>query len=177
MSAPAAFFTPSPWQGSYDDIESIADDVRRRLGLTAGPDIDLSSVVARLGGSIEVSSAPSVAEQEGGSLTIYSKGTPFLIRLSPFTSPLRDRFTIGHELGHFFLHYPHGPSAPDFAVSFTRYGTGPVEWQANRFSAALLMPRDEFRAEYRARGGDLFAIAGQFGVSVPAVRVRASYLT
>ena len=49
----------------------------------------------------------------------------------------RDRFTLGHELGHFVLHQPS-------SISFAR-GRVPLycqpEWQANTFAGELLAPR------------------------------------
>ena len=50
----------------------------------------------------------------------------------------RDRFTLSHEVGHYFLHRPN-------SVSFAR-GEIPryrdPEWQANTFAAELMAPYD-----------------------------------
>jgi len=50
----------------------------------------------------------------------------------------RDKFTVGHELGHVFLHSQIGTelvSAPEDCPAFRS-----SEWQANEFSAELLAP-------------------------------------
>lgn len=52
----------------------------------------------------------------------------------------RDRFTIAHEIGHFFLH-----SEVDLALSrIENHSAVPAyrnsEWQANAFASAFLMP-------------------------------------
>ncbi len=50
----------------------------------------------------------------------------------------RDRFTLCHEIGHYFLHQPN-------SISFAR-GNIPVyrdpEWQANTFAGELMAPYD-----------------------------------
>ncbi len=172
-------FVAKPFAGTDDDIERVASDVRRILTrrFSAEPTGSgvarfLTETVNLLGGSIEVSDAPTPAEEPGGSLTIEPGGRRFVIRLSPYTSPIRDHFTIGHELGHYFLHYEHR-NPPDVPVSFHRYGTSVIETQANRFAAALLMPKDEFLRVWAEFNGDTYALAGHFGVSEPAVRRRA----
>lgn len=65
------------------------------------------------------------------------------IRQSVYTGALnghgRDRFTLAHELGHYFLH--------DDETTFSRTSGAVVptyknpEWQANTFASAILMPR------------------------------------
>jgi Zn-dependent peptidase ImmA (M78 family) len=61
-------------------------------------------------------------------------------------------------------------------VIFNRYGSDGDEWQANRFAAAFLMPKDEFVKAYNRYGGNTGLVAGHFEVSEPAVQVRASYI-
>jgi hypothetical protein len=135
----------------------------------------LDKLVHFLRGSIEVSSFPSWEETEGGSLIIQPGASSFLIRLSPHTTPLRDNFTIAHELGHFVLHYPHR-NPPAEPMVFNRYGTSLIEAQANRFAAAFLMPEPEFKGARAKFGDDAYMLAGHFGVSQPAVSVRMEYI-
>jgi hypothetical protein len=135
----------------------------------------LDKLVHFLRGTIEVSDLPSWEETEGGSLIIQPGATRFVIRLSPHTTPLRDNFTIAHELGHFVLHYPH-KSPPAVPMLFNRYGSGLVEAQANRFAAAFLMPAEDFKKSRAQFADDPYMIAGHFGVSQPAVSVRMEYI-
>ena len=58
-------------------------------------------MVAYIGGSIKIVKEPNEYEINGGSLVVNEDGS-FVINLPPFTSPLRDNFTIAHELGHYF---------------------------------------------------------------------------
>lgn len=175
-----AAFSAKPFPGGNSAVENVATKLRKRmLTYVAAPPVGpfavrkfLDRCVSVYGGTIQISRTPSWLESDGGSLTIESGGKPFVIRLSPTTSPLRDNFTIAHELGHFFLHYPH--RAPhDQPVSFNRYGVSTVEQQANVFASAFLMPRDEISPKRNRPEQEL---ASYFGVSVSAVQVRLKTL-
>lgn len=172
------------YPGTHEQIEELALFVREKLqeqlkekfgSAVNGAEEFLRKAVEFLGGNIQISDDPSTVEESGGSLVIYPDRT-FTIFLSPYTSVLRDNFTTGHELGHFFLHYPH-KNPPPHSVTFARYGSNLIEWQANRFSAAFLMPRDEFKriSSENNRNPDL--IAQYFDVSKAAVEVRLQYIS
>lgn len=76
----------------------------------------------------------------------------------------RYRFTLAHEAGHWRLHRAHflkdlgqgqifGSDGPPSYVC--RAGqTAPEEVQANRFAAAMLMPRELVRSAWHAQQGD-----------------------
>ncbi len=86
----------------------------------------------------------------------------------------RRRFTIAHELGHFFLEH----EGRRFAEPSS--DNPPQERAANRFAAALLMPADWLRAawdDYRDNPDhrpDI--IAEMFSVSAEALKVRLKEL-
>jgi hypothetical protein len=63
------------------------------------------------------------------------------IVVSGRTANVRERFTIAHEVGHILLHEP-GRQYRDIAVFSSNV---PVEVEANRFAAELLMPLDDMR--------------------------------
>lgn len=105
--------------------------------------------------------------------TLFVQGRrDFDIHLPWFTSPLRDRFTIAHELGHYFLHSRQG----EIPIRANRRGSEPTEWEANWFAAALLMPAEEFRSAWGKRGGKVGVVALDFLVSRDAAAVRAKTL-
>jgi Zn-dependent peptidase ImmA (M78 family) len=168
------------FSGTNNDIEvltkRIRDSVIAKMGKdnSVGTSVLLGWLVDKLGGEIRVAEDLANIEGHGGSLVIFEK-RKFIIWLSPYTSPLRDNFTIAHELGHYFLHYDHKNNGNQQVV-FARYGSDIFEWQANRFAAAFLMPRDEFIRQHNALGGDVRMVAGHFEVSRPAVEVRAQSL-
>lgn len=167
---------PEVFPGGPEQVEKVADLARDRLlrdlNAVPWPSMDFTRrAVERLHGRIEISKNPESYEANGGSLTIMPD-LSFTITLSPLTSPLRDNFTIAHELGHLFLHYNqevdrHGP------VVFARYGTNVLERQANRFAAAFLMPKEEFSRKWRDSDGDKSIVAAYFHVSEPAAHFRS----
>ena len=89
--------------------------------------------------------------------------------LDPVTYPEkkgRYRFTVGHELGHWELHrhlylafrgqrtlFKEKPKPSVICRKSTQ--RQPIEWQANAFSAHLLMPTEMILKAWKARHGDL----------------------
>jgi IrrE N-terminal-like domain len=110
--------------------------------------------------------------------------------------PGRRRFTIAHEVGHWVLHCEREGSG-DEAVhcrteTLSEQGTTdeedarptppqphyppPRERDANRFAAALLMPRALVEVEHAYLDGDERRLANAFGVSVLAMEWRLWFL-
>ena len=73
---------------------------------------------------------------------------PPRIRISSRVSKERRRFVIAHEFGHFILHRKLRVLRQDYVSDddATVFGEPPalrwMEWQANRFASAFLMPSD-----------------------------------
>jgi hypothetical protein len=92
--------------------------------------------------------------------------------------PPRRRFTIGHELGHWFLHQDeqaslfcrHGAVDPD--ARGERPPLDPIEEEANWFAASLLMPAELVRQHYERSGGDFDALCAIFNCSRAAMGRR-----
>ncbi|MDO5052103.1 MAG: ImmA/IrrE family metallo-endopeptidase [Pseudoclavibacter sp.] len=130
---------------------------------------DIEALLERLGGRVEAS--PSMVAHEA--LVVEERGR-FRVVLPPATSARRDRFTIAHELGHYFLHYllpkKSGPER------FRRGARNRAETQANIFAASLLMPSGPFREAVERHDGDWHAVAAVFDVSPRAAEVRAEVL-
>lgn len=167
---------PIPTNASKLSISSFAEDVGQSLGLGFGDPIE--PVVASLGGAISFRAPIGVDRHD--SIVIEPSGQ-FRIFLSSMTSSRRDRFTLAHELGHFFLHFPLVRQLhPHAGMRATRWvdDTNPdlqrCEWEANWFAAALLMPESEFRSIYSAGGID--SAQAKFEVSEQAASVRARSL-
>lgn len=99
---------------------------------------------------------------------------------------VRQRFTISHEIAHFTLHSDHGEKPRLFIDQHLVHRTGKSaspkvesqEVEANRFGAALLMPRSLVEKEIRYRDLDLDDdeaikfLAQQFWVSPMAIASR-----
>ena len=82
----------------------------------------------------------------------------------------RQKFTLAHELGHFFLHMK--DDADGVIISF-RGDKNPIEREADIFAAELLMPKHLIEQEHRDIPFPTASyLASQFGVSKEAMRYR-----
>jgi len=76
-----------------------------------------------------------------------------VIAVNPSQHPNRQRFTIAHELGHYFCHYSETMEHVDgdFRVNWRNSASSEgVDWneiESNRFAAALLMPEQMLRQD------------------------------
>ncbi len=157
---------------SRNDIEAIAEEIAQHCEY--GPGGSLIPVVQSLNGTLEYTDL-SGASGESGSIVMHPDR--FEIVLARHTGPLRDRFTIAHELGHLFLHYfGFGFHEQKVTMEAQRYGRGQIETEANWFAAAFLMPESEFKVAYDNFKKDLGSTAGHFRVSEAAAEVRARSL-
>ena len=86
--------------------------------------------------------------------------------------PVRRRFTVAHELGHWCLHRQHGE--PVYARASIEQGSS-VERAADAFAAALLVPLGPLAEEAR-REPDPVRLGWRFGVSPWTIRRRLALL-
>ena len=127
---------------------------------------DIDGFLRKLGGS--------KAYAEGAEALKVNRPGEFRVFLPHFTSHGRDKFTIAHELGHYFLHYVLPKKTEP--MEFGRGARNRAETEANVFASALLMPRSHFVRVWREQRGDAWAVARHFEVSPKAVSVRAQVL-
>jgi len=122
----------------------------------------------------------------------YQKGGEKVIGVNASDSPLRQRFTIAHELGHIYLD-PRDDLNVDknFVLKYrnglSSQGIDLKEMEANYFAAELLMPEDLLKEDIEAYkkeyGGFDFEddelvrlLAGKYRVSGHAMSVRLASL-
>lgn len=89
--------------------------------------------------------------------------------------PLRQTFTVAHELGHKILHEEWARS-DNYRVLLrdpSKTDWDPIEQEANVFAANLLMPRHMVDQYYKL---PVEQISRLFAVSVPAVNHRLAFL-
>ena len=164
---------PEPLMVGKSAVDRFAQDLASKLSFDPGADIEL--LVTRLGGRITVD-ANSVDDVDGGSI-VASSLRDFRISISPYTSLVRDRFTIAHELGHLFLHFPKMKERlPNATMRATRWidksdrNQQRAEWEANWFAAGFIMPRDKFAEAFKTSSPE--QLAKMFKVSLSAANVR-----
>lgn len=136
--------------------------------------LDVLDMVNKLGGVVYEQGYIGV----NGNSMIIKDDESFDIYVSAMDSEDRQRFTIAHELGHYFIHYLQDTSGtPKTQYYRTSYAQGGrEEYEANIFAASLLMPEQKFKQHFKLRDGDLSAVARDFGVSIAAAGVRARSL-
>lgn len=104
-------------------VEEYARKVAAKLSFGVGD--DPRDLVTRLGGKVHFQSLDDMMD-ESGSIFVHAPND-FDILLAHYTSPIRDRFTLAHELGHYYLHSNQG----EFPIVATRQGSTRIEWEAN----------------------------------------------
>ncbi len=170
----AKYSDPEPSNLSRSEVWKLAEKVAQDLHVEPGA--PLAAYVEKIGGRIEMRDIDDL--QESGAIVIRSE-RDFTIFLPFHTGAKRDRFTIGHELGHYFLHYKLPAvqgRAPSLPMKVSRYGSGRTETEANWFAAAFLMPSQAFKQAFTDVRGDLIVVANLFDVSHAAAQVRANSL-
>lgn len=151
---------------SVQNIEVLAEKVRRQLGLGLGP---ISHVIKLLEsqGCIVVSLAD--ADDRIDAFSTFN-ARPIVVRNTNKLSPGRLRFDFAHEFGHLIMHQG------------IETGCRITEQQANNFASAFLMPRSSFAAEFpRVRGANLnweslIQLKVRWGVSLKSIIYRAKAL-
>lgn len=126
--------------------------------------------------------------EENISGVIRYKDGQFDIFINANKPQVRQNFTIGHELGHYFLHQDtlkeedgiiDGESALDggsrVLFRLDDASTETLEREANNFAASLLMPADLVIKGWQDVG-DIENLARIFKVSVIAMSIRLSQL-
>jgi Zn-dependent peptidase ImmA (M78 family) len=131
-----------------NEIEFKAQEILGDLNLSVIP-VRVEEVAKKHG--IQISDAPS---KEFSGILIRKDGKS-LLGVNSSESEARQRFTIAHELGHYFLH-----SNRDVFVEFVEHRETSKpgkkdrkprdlkETQANVFAAALLMPREQLEKDF-----------------------------
>lgn len=120
------------------DIEEIANSVllQNKLLPKNNYEVDVYKLAEKL--SIRIHEKSLGNERVSGLLII--KDGKIAIGVDSDQGLQRKRFTIAHELGHYFLHRSLKSTFVDEV--FTRSGTSnQIEREANAFAASLLMPK------------------------------------
>lgn len=120
----------------------------------------------------QVPGAPALQSGEGLSGLLLADDAEIWVNAEEALQwPGRRRFTIGHELGHWRLHRPHGSLFCRTATVTGAAGAVPdIEDEASRFAAALLFPPELVRAHHAELRGDFTALCERFGASKRAMR-------
>jgi len=156
---------------TFEAIQRFAEAVAGEYNYNPGD--DLTEFVEGIGG--EVIYEDTLSPHHGDGSLVVRKIKDFDVILPYHTGPLRDRFTIAHELGHYFVHYLYAQKGQG-QMKAARLGSGRVEQEANAFAASLLMPKAKFKEAFQGFDGQLALVSDYFQVSMLASKIRAESL-
>lgn len=161
-----------PTGASRQVIDDAAAKIASKFGFTPGSDLR-AFIENKLGGKVIV--AEPEERLEFGYLRVPGQSnSKFDIVLSPYTGEFHDRFTMAHELGHYFLHYLFQNRSGSLVIN--REGTNRAESEANWFAEGFLMPAEEFEKELKESDGYLPSMIYRFRVASDLISHRARIL-
>jgi Zn-dependent peptidase ImmA (M78 family) len=167
------------------EIEARAERILQETKSLQVP-VPIEAVARRL--KLAVKAAPLGSDMSG---VLVVEGGQGVIGYNADHATVRQRFTIAHEVAHFVLHVQSGShQSRVFVDRYVVYrrdglastGTDKQEVEANRFGAALLMPKKLVLEQIAQRSLDLddddsvILLAGRFQVSAAAMTNRLSTL-
>jgi len=165
-------YVNEPNGGTLDEseIEHLANAVRTQMQLgPTEPVPNVTRAIERLGIvviPVLLDPTDEVRVVEEGHFGISHGGDHSvpMVGFFPGSSPDRDRFTLGHELGHILLH--------------SHRFSEDAEREANMFAGALLMPEAAARRDLHSQItlSQLARVKAQFGISIQALIMRAAAL-
>ncbi len=162
----------SPTGASRKVIDDAASLIGKKLEFQTGGDLR-ELIETRLQGSVKI--APPEERLQYGYLRVPgTENHKFDIVLSPYTGDFHDRFTMAHELGHYFLHYVFQERVDELIIN--REGTDRAESEANWFAEALLMPADAFEKAWKECEGYLPEMIYRFRVASDLIAHRRRVL-
>lgn len=165
----------------YERIDRMAHKLLKQSNAFALP-VNLKVVADFLGLTVLIK---PLEKEYSGFLAVAEK----TIVVNARHSPVRRRFTVAHEIGHYQLHRKKKPNIPafiDHAIYFRRSSSDDsdevdhrMEMEANAFAAGLLMPEyllDEYLDKHpdvdlRQTAG-IKQMADEFDVSRQAMEYR-----
>jgi Zn-dependent peptidase ImmA (M78 family) len=161
-------------------LDSVVSLLKKH-GVTAPP-VPVEKIARDEGATIYAK--PLESEMAG---YFYRDKGNVVIGVNSSQSPVRQRFTVGHELGHFLLHEYHDPhwDRDTFRVRLrgpeSSEGTDVAEMEANLFAAELLMPTSFLKRDLKlGTSVDLLddeivaKLAKRYGVSTQALLIKLS---
>ncbi len=162
-----------------DKISDTVDGLLAKFNVRHPP-VPVEKIAKKL--NIILASLPGDDEISGA---IVRRDGRVVIAVNPAHHINRQRFTIGHELGHYFLHEGLEQHVDEnFRVAWRNSDSSKainwVEIQANRFSAELLMPTSFLQADLNALEAidkrTVALLAAKYIVSPEAMKIRLSQL-
>ncbi|MBC6407083.1 MAG: ImmA/IrrE family metallo-endopeptidase [Rhodobacteraceae bacterium] len=155
-----------PWKPKYSEAEATADALTEPI---TAPPIPVQDIAESNGVEVVFVDFGEYKREVSGLCDFGEKR----IYVNAEDSRARRAFTMAHELGHWLLHKEHYLQHPEEYPILPRFSvpdnSNPLEKEANKFAACLLMPRHLLRPVKTAPVAQLARI---FGVSQLAMSYR-----
>jgi len=151
------------------EVRDAADKLLLDAGITNELPIHTEKVASHLGYRVQAFIPSKVTEGISGAVDYNDK----IIFINADEVPVRQHFTLAHEIGHIQLH--NGETIVDFREALFS-PTSEKEHEANEFAGVLLMPSESFYLRWIETGGELADMRKIFGVSEQAIKMRAGAL-
>ena len=160
-------------------INELANTVLLCYGIST-PITDIAKEVQKLGGTIK----------EDYKLGIYDDGKiekqddSFAIIIPANLSDSNKNFTVAHALGHLFLHMGYKTNKELWESykngMYNKHNTPELEFQANEFAGAFLMPKEAYakimRENTNEKAVNMPKIANYFNVHIDHASLRGKAL-
>ncbi|WGR57417.1 ImmA/IrrE family metallo-endopeptidase [Paracoccus versutus] len=109
---------------------------------------------------------------------MHAGGASYIIGINSKHPKNRQRFSMAHEYAHYQLHRNQITEFPEGERILHRDGNSiPIEWQANRFAAKILMPKTAVESAMIKSDGRIVEAALALKVSVAALQFRQEELS
>ena len=163
--------------------ERIIAEILRQV-----PDLPIPVPIDQLATAVGITAIHKMTTDnfEGGLIT-QPERRDGVILVNGKANRLRQRYTIGHELGHYLISAHQPGNSGQFTCSKSDMNirkadrdnrSQRMEAEANRFSAGMLMPMIMFKADMRSQGGpdlrQIVDLAAKYDVSKEATAIHYS---
>jgi hypothetical protein len=116
-----------------------------QLGITEPEDIKIEAIAQYCGATV------LYEPLDGCAARILGFGDRAIITVDQNSRRGRQRFSVGHELGHWILDRGRGSFECESKVYATEWSSDNPEKRANRYAAELLLPENMFRPRVKNR--------------------------
>lgn len=149
---------------------SAAEQLLQELGITEPGEIDLEAIAWHVGATVKYRML------DGCEARIVGAGDRAIITVNATSLPTRRRFSIGHEIGHWYYHRGRSLVCRSEEIGVHGDGAPWLERQADAFAANVLLSSYILRpyiAQFTALTFDVIRqVARVFTTSLPATAIR-----
>ena len=143
--------------------------------MRAPPPIDLEGLAEKLG--VEIRCRDLGTDAGKIERTVVNGEAVYIITVNNLDVPVRQRFTLAHELSHYIKHRHllESGTISDSAM-YRSFIPEPMEWEANRYAAQLLMPLSVMQKLWNSGLRSPAEFATHLAVSEQAAAIRLQQL-